>query len=301
MEFALDKISGSRLKAKKGLQGICEMCAGPMIAKCGEIMIHHWAHVASPCTDNWKENESQWHREWKSNFPEEWREKALNDQATGERHRADIYVPHKELIIEFQHSHISVENIESREKFYKKMIWVINAENQSFSINSVQKIIDIIKSVKQSYNKKQLKINDLYYLDNRQIAELRNLHQLLITKTNLVNYKIIIENIVKTFMSMQNATMASHSPLVNYDYIIKSSVLLHELLESIFDKALESVNNTSKEKGDLYHYILSSKTWKYAKMPIFIHHKDYLYFLISDHVCKLVSKEEFCKKYSSSE
>ncbi len=299
MEFALDKISGSRLKAKKGLQGICEMCASPMIAKCGEIMIHHWAHVASPCTDSWKENESQWHREWKSNFPEEWREKALNDQATGERHRADIYVPDKELIIEFQHSHISVENIKSREKFYKKLIWVINAENQSFSINSVMKLTNIIESYKQLYNKKQLKINDLYYLDNRQIIELRNLHQLLISKTNLVTYKDNIENIVKTFMSMQNAVMASHSPHENYHCIIKSSVLLHELLESIFEKAIESVNNTLKEKGDFYHYTLSSKTWKYAKMPIFVHHKDSLYLLKSDNVCKLVSIEEFCRKYSS--
>jgi competence CoiA-like predicted nuclease len=301
MEFGLDISTGKRLAAEKGLQAICEMCAGPLVAKCGKIMIHHWAHNASPCTDTWKEPESPWHREWKSNFPIEWRERVLIDQETGEKHRADIFVPHKGLCIEFQHSQISVDNIELREKFYKKLIWVVNAENQSFSSGSIQKLIDIIKSDKELYCKKELKINDLYYLDSRQIEELRNLQQLLISKINLLNYKKYVENIVQAFQLMQNAVVESHSPHENYHCIIKSSVLLLELLEPIFEKAIDSVNNTLKEKGDLYHYTLSSKRWKYAKMPIFVHHKDYLYLLKSGNVCKLVSKQDFCSKYSSSE
>lgn len=301
MEIGLDILTGARLAAQKGLQAICPMCAGPLLAKCGKIMIHHWAHKASPCTDTWKENESVWHREWKSNFPIEWREKVIIDQNTGERHRADIFVPNKDLCIEFQHSHISVENIESREKFYKKLIWVVNAENVSFSISSIEKIICIIRSDKQLYNKNQLKINDLYYLDDTQIAELRKLQELQIMRTNLVTYKKCIEIIVNTLQSMQNSLIESHSPLKTYQCIIKSSVLLHQLLDPIFEKVLGSVNNTLKEKGALYNYTLSSKTWKYAKMPIFVHHIDYLYFLISDNVCKLVSKEQFCIKYSSSE
>jgi competence CoiA-like predicted nuclease len=299
MEFGFDIITGSRLAPKKGLQAICPTCEGQLIAKCGSIKMHHWAHKGSPCTDTWKENETQWHRWWKSIFPEEWREILRIDNEKGERHRADIYNPNKDLYIEFQYSPISVEELQSRENFYKKMIWVVNGHNLSFSLHKIDILFDHIESAKHFYNKRR--INDLYYFNHAQVTELRILQIKLINNTNLLNYKSCIKELVDTFYSIQDASIASHSPYINYDFIIKSSVLFQELIEPLFEKALESVNNILKEKINLFKYTLSSKIWKYAKMPIFVHYNQYLYLLKSGYICKLVTIQEFHKKYSSLE
>ena len=45
-----------------------------MIANCGNVKIHHWAHKNKQHCDHWWENETKWHRDWKNNFPLEWQE-----------------------------------------------------------------------------------------------------------------------------------------------------------------------------------------------------------------------------------
>lgn len=67
----------------------------------------------------------EWHRLWKSNFPNEWQEIFLPDEQTGENHIADVRTVHG-LVLEFQHSHIHPKERDSREKFYKDMIWVVD-------------------------------------------------------------------------------------------------------------------------------------------------------------------------------
>lgn len=42
MQYAL--VNGVRSQAQKGLQGLCELCNCKVIAKCGNIIIHHWSH-----------------------------------------------------------------------------------------------------------------------------------------------------------------------------------------------------------------------------------------------------------------
>ena len=44
MQYAL--VDGSRQEAVKGARGSCPGCGRPVLAKCGEIMVHHWAHQA---------------------------------------------------------------------------------------------------------------------------------------------------------------------------------------------------------------------------------------------------------------
>jgi len=74
--------------------------------------------------DHWWENETQWHRDWKNCFPEEWQE-VVHFAEDGEKHIADVKTP-SGLVIEFQHSAISQEERISRENFYNKMCWVID-------------------------------------------------------------------------------------------------------------------------------------------------------------------------------
>lgn len=122
MQFA--DLNNSKIKPIKGQIGFCPMCGAEMIARCGKIKIHHWAHKGKLHCDKWWESETPWHRNWKNNFPEEWQE-IIHKDSNGEFHIADIKTPHG-LVVEFQHSHISNEERNSREYFYKHMIWIVD-------------------------------------------------------------------------------------------------------------------------------------------------------------------------------
>lgn len=123
MKYAL--VNGIKTEAQKGLVGVCPICDGAVLAKCGNVKINHWAHKSKENCDKWKENETLWHRKWKNNFPEQWQEKIFYDNSSGEKHIADVCTD-KNLVIEFQHSSIKPEEKLSRENFYKNMIWVVD-------------------------------------------------------------------------------------------------------------------------------------------------------------------------------
>ena len=96
-----------------------------MIAKCGRVKVWHWAHKGRPPCDPWWESETQWHRDWKNQFPVEWQEVSHIDPQTGETHIADVKNPFG-LVVEFQHSLIKPEERQSREEFYGEMVWVVD-------------------------------------------------------------------------------------------------------------------------------------------------------------------------------
>jgi hypothetical protein len=123
LKFAL--VDGDRTEAKSGLQGTCSYCHSETIAKCGNERIWHWAHKSKVQCDPWREGETPWHRAWKDLFPEDWQEIHHIDPATEDKHVADIKTD-KGLVFEFQHSPIKLDEIKSREAFYKTMVWVVD-------------------------------------------------------------------------------------------------------------------------------------------------------------------------------
>lgn len=140
----------------------CPICKEPVIAKCGDINIWHWAHKSKKDCDPWAEPESLWHINWKNEFPKEQQEvtikqigqfgiinqydihgnvisksnvwfeapenyvKFLKNYKIN-THRADILTK-ENLIIELQNSPLSSEEINERENFYKNMIWLLNGK-----------------------------------------------------------------------------------------------------------------------------------------------------------------------------
>ena len=122
MQFAL--VNGCRSEAQRGTSGICPDCESAMVPKCGPRVIHHWAHASRKNCDPWWENETDWHREWKNRFPEECRE-ISHTAPDGEIHRADIKTP-TGIVIEVQHSPMTDKERESRESFYKNLIWILD-------------------------------------------------------------------------------------------------------------------------------------------------------------------------------
>lgn len=132
MQHAID-IDGKKISpSSSGQIAFCGFCGEKVRGKCGTIYIWHWQHVYNADCDVWKEGETEWHRSWKSQFPFDWQETII--EKNDERHIADILTSDG-VVIEFQNSAISSSTISIREKFYEKMIWVINA--QTFKNNLI--------------------------------------------------------------------------------------------------------------------------------------------------------------------
>jgi len=123
MHLAL--INDKRTSAEPNLKGLCPGCLQPVTAKCGTKRIWHWSHVAKVMCDKWWETETNWHRNWKNKFPIDQQEIIKYDPQSGEKHIADVYTRHGQ-VIEFQHSALSPSERTARECFYKNMIWVVD-------------------------------------------------------------------------------------------------------------------------------------------------------------------------------
>jgi len=125
MQYSL--VKSRRLTPFPKGRGLCEVCHNETLAKCGKKVRWHWAHKESRDCDPWWENETEWHRKWKSEFPESCREVAFKCFETGEIHRADI-IANKGIVLEIQNSPISLDEMRSREIFYKNLVWIVNGE-----------------------------------------------------------------------------------------------------------------------------------------------------------------------------
>lgn len=123
MRFAL--VNQQKVEPQPKLHGLCPHCSGDVVSKCGRVKVWHWAHKSKIACDPWWENETEWHRAWKDNFPKEWQEISAVDAKTGERHIADVKTPYG-MTIEFQHSPMHLDELIAREAFYGDMIWIVD-------------------------------------------------------------------------------------------------------------------------------------------------------------------------------
>jgi competence protein CoiA len=123
MRYALS--GGQRVEAYPGGRAKCPVHNCEVIAKCGTHRVSHWAHRGKRNCDSWYEEETDWHRAGKNNFPPEWQESVQHDEQSGEKHIADVRTPHG-LVIEFQHSHLDPLERAKRERFYGNMVWVVD-------------------------------------------------------------------------------------------------------------------------------------------------------------------------------
>ena len=106
MKYAMS--NEGRIEATPKANGICQCCESDLIAKCGTRKIWHWAHKDTRNCDHWWENETQWHRDWKDNFPKEWQE-VVHLSEDGEKHIADVKTPNG-LVVAFLHFWICSRN-----------------------------------------------------------------------------------------------------------------------------------------------------------------------------------------------
>lgn len=110
----------------------CSICNTPLIAKCGNRKIWHWAHKNLLECDHWWESVSEWHLGWQNLVEAKYREVVMGE------HRADIGLPGR--IIELQKSSISEEEVLEREIFYKDMYWVFDGSGFKERFTLIPKI-----------------------------------------------------------------------------------------------------------------------------------------------------------------
>jgi competence protein CoiA len=119
-----------KIKATPDSIGFCQECKKQMIPKCGTKKKWHWSHYANASHELKEDDENDWHLEWQdvvgNSLGWDYVEVQM-DNASADLHYADVQLPNG-LVIEFQHSHISIETIRAREDFYKNMIWILDGE-----------------------------------------------------------------------------------------------------------------------------------------------------------------------------
>ena len=139
MKFSF--VNGIRQEPAPRLKGVCCHCGSATQAKCGSRKVWHWAHITLQHCDSWWESETEWHRLWKSYFPNQNQEIVHFDDATGEKHIADIKT-NNAMVIEIQNSPMSESEMLSRENFYGKMMWIVNGEKFKNNFTILGKLPD---------------------------------------------------------------------------------------------------------------------------------------------------------------
>lgn len=112
----------------------CPICNEEVIKRKGIINAHHFAHKSnSQCLekDGWHYDMSDWHYDWQNQFPVESQEIVF--KFDNKIHRADVLI--NDTVLEFQHSPITEEEFNDRNKFYNnlgyKVIWIFDASEKN--------------------------------------------------------------------------------------------------------------------------------------------------------------------------
>ena len=156
MRFAVDK-NNNRVcidDVDKGETFYCQECGEKLVQRRGEIVAHHFAHYPNTkCTDTWHYDESEWHYQMQNLFPNDTQEIVM--ELDGKKHRADVFVKERNLVVEFQGDRIRQTEFTSRNDFFVKLgyrvLWIFD-ESRPFENESIEGI-DINKSIKRGWSR----------------------------------------------------------------------------------------------------------------------------------------------------
>jgi len=283
MLYGLDK-SNRKVLAEPNLNAICPQCGCKLVSKCGMINVWHWAHDRYADCDNWSEPETVWHCEWKNNFPPEQTEVIIEKQNIF--HRADA-ITKSGVVIEFQNSSISPLDIRAREKFYNKMIWIVNGNH--FFTNLEFYGIDT-SIIKLSF--KSIHWHSPY--DSKYIAiKLTDLNV-----SNKQNLLTLLSNDKYEYLS--DYDVYHLRPKYDYERFLPDD-LLNELRRSIYE--IEEIQKQGKADFR-FRWKNLRKTWNNAKQPLLIDFNNgYLFYIkrLYDSGIgfgKFVKKTDVIRKYA---
>ncbi|MBO9585267.1 MAG: hypothetical protein J7574_13980 [Flavobacterium sp.] len=258
MQHAIDTDGKKISPSSSGQIAVCGFCGEKVRGRCGEINIWHWQHINKVECDLWKEGETDWHRAWKSRFPYDWQETIIIKN--GEKHIADILTD-EGLVIEFQNSAISPSTIAEREKFYGKLIWVINAE--SFKGNLVTENISEkqLAEIEKKYAAKIIHVKKYSSIGLESITKNPNLRtsEIETLKDNLNR----LESVTEPFNIYDKNADTFAEQIINI-WENDNLSIDPSLMKIITDDALVSKNAFLRLRGDFkrnkHHLELPGKT-----------------------------------------
>jgi len=303
MEFGIDINTNKRVRPKKGISTRCQCCNEILIPKCGKIRIHHWAHNSNHC-DKWWESETEWHRDWKNQFPEDWREKIKFDSENdNEKHICDIYNPNLELVIEFQNSPISVTELESREKFFNKMLWVVNSVSTQIELKPIEEGEKEIQKIMNDFLGQ--KLNEIIRIPHKNVNELIDFRDRIKAKL-LFGDQIEFEKLNKLFISQFDKAVNEYEYSTSYKNSgLSGNEVRNILINPIIDDMKEKINQYIKINKDLseenryFTYKKSNRksVWDFAKKNVFLDIGQELLLIKSNTIIKRVPQKAFIEKY----
>lgn len=150
MRFAVD-LNARRVcidDVERGEVFYCQECGEKLVQRRGEIKAHHFAHYPNTkCVDNWQYDESEWHYLMQNLFPNDTQEIVM--ELENKKHRADVFIKERNLVVEFQGDRIRQTEFASRNEFFTKLgfkvLWVFDEsrpfENESIDEMSTNKAI----------------------------------------------------------------------------------------------------------------------------------------------------------------
>ena len=258
-----------KIKSTPKGTAVCPICKSKVIAKCGVVKSWHWSHKSVNDCDNWAEPESAWHLKWKSYFPKEQQEVII------ENHRADIKTK-GDIVIELQNSSISADDICDREKFYNKMIWLLNGNTFGNNLKIINKKSYFIFEWKNP-PKSFFYSNDLIYIDIEEKV-----------KENEELIKDCYERVNKVFYHLKD--LIGENPK-QYDW----TKFVFDFQDQEERDKIKEIHNLWEELSCESRYLELIKK-KYNKKTIFIIKK-----LYKNIPCKgwgyLITKKEFLDRY----
>jgi hypothetical protein len=254
MKFAL--FNDERIEATKGAKGKCPCCGSELIAKCGEIVIHHWAHKKK-CDDHWWENETEWHRNWKNQFPKEWQE-VIHYDDSGEKHIADVKT-NEDWVIEFQHSVIKPEERRSRDDFYNKnnkLIWVVDGTRRKTDIKQFKQILNEESRIDEP-SKKILWVN--FAQHNRLLMEWKDSNSLIFIdfKDKLSTNEGLWLMYPDMYKNEMYLSQFSRNSFINY----LNDNRFDEIIDKVINPIRITIEHTIKEKEKWNEDLMSKKNF----------------------------------------
>lgn len=164
-------------------QYFCPLCNSKLIRKMGRINIHHFSHLKGYECDSWYNPMSEWHKKWQSIFPIEKQEVVLTDGI--QKHISDVCL--NEVVLEFQHSPISTDDLIARNLFYQnakgRLIWIIDCLDKEIYILLYTRCLRNITCIEDG-------ILDFYWRYRKRVFDVLEL------SSNLAIYFHIKDNIL---------------------------------------------------------------------------------------------------------
>lgn len=172
MRFAVDA-NARRVcidDVEKGQTFYCQECGEKLVQRRGEIKAHHFAHYPNTkCVDNWQYDESEWHYLMQSLFPNDCQEIVM--ELDGKKHRADVFIKDRQLVVEFQGDRIRQTEFSKRNEFFRKLgykvVWLFD-ESIPFENESIDNY-ELNKGCMRGWSRSSKTFEDFHPEENKDI------------------------------------------------------------------------------------------------------------------------------------